>query len=368
MGTITPYEGSEPYIFISYSHKDDNVVLPVIEELFTRGYRVWYDDGVIPAANWDDVIAKHIKACSIIFAFVSVNYINSENCLNELEYARKNKKRPLLIYLEETDLPDGMEMNFSRYQALYKYKLTEEQFWDKISRTENIDKCKPIPKLNIRAKQQSDESLTETDVKYPWPPKNPSTKKKIKINLPEDDQKTKEIPQKKVIKLDPSTIGKNKDKKIIKFNAQDLNQRRVPSGVSVYISNAPQDNDIRNKLTNALKSRGIYVHPQNVMNYYLDPRTTRNNLIDESAKRGCVICIVSENTENDSNVITDITEAQSKNAMLFSILVDEVPFKFQVLLTVIDTTEYQLAPPMSDSQIDNIVKDIEKELLKRYPA
>ena len=38
------YEGQEPYIFISYAHKDSNTVLPIIQGLQERGFRVWYRD------------------------------------------------------------------------------------------------------------------------------------------------------------------------------------------------------------------------------------------------------------------------------------------------------------------------------------
>lgn len=40
------YEGSEPYIFVSYSHKDSATVLPVISELQAEGFRVWYDASI----------------------------------------------------------------------------------------------------------------------------------------------------------------------------------------------------------------------------------------------------------------------------------------------------------------------------------
>ena len=35
-----PYRGNEPYIFISYSHKDSRKVWPVIEQMQADGYRV----------------------------------------------------------------------------------------------------------------------------------------------------------------------------------------------------------------------------------------------------------------------------------------------------------------------------------------
>lgn len=37
---IRPYNGDEPYIFISYAHKDNAVVLPILERMVTDGYRI----------------------------------------------------------------------------------------------------------------------------------------------------------------------------------------------------------------------------------------------------------------------------------------------------------------------------------------
>ena len=39
------YEGTEPYIFVSYAHRDSERVFEVLGELQSRGYRFWYDDG-----------------------------------------------------------------------------------------------------------------------------------------------------------------------------------------------------------------------------------------------------------------------------------------------------------------------------------
>ena len=37
------YKGEQPYIFISYAHKDSDVVLPIVAKLQQDGYRVWYE-------------------------------------------------------------------------------------------------------------------------------------------------------------------------------------------------------------------------------------------------------------------------------------------------------------------------------------
>ena len=57
---IRPYNGDEPYIFISYAHKDNSIVLPIVERMTQDGYRILYDEGITPGTEWDDEIALHI--------------------------------------------------------------------------------------------------------------------------------------------------------------------------------------------------------------------------------------------------------------------------------------------------------------------
>lgn len=108
-----------PYIFISYSHRDSNLVLPIISRLSAEGYNVWYDAGIEAGSEWDENIASHIGRCSYFIAFVSKNYINSKNCKDELNYSRDLDKEQFLIHLEDVELPGGMAMRMNRIQAIY---------------------------------------------------------------------------------------------------------------------------------------------------------------------------------------------------------------------------------------------------------
>ena len=40
------YEGSEPYIFVSYAHAISNQAMKIINWLYEAGYRIWYDEGL----------------------------------------------------------------------------------------------------------------------------------------------------------------------------------------------------------------------------------------------------------------------------------------------------------------------------------
>lgn len=130
-----------PYIFISYAHKDAQQILPIIGNLINNGYNIWYDEGIDPGTEWDENIASHVENCGMMIAFMSNNYINSNNCKDELNYARDLDKNRLLVYLEDVKLPGGMAMRLNRLQSIHKYKYKNEyDFYNKLYSTPNIDK------------------------------------------------------------------------------------------------------------------------------------------------------------------------------------------------------------------------------------
>ena len=122
-----PYKGDENYIFISYAHKDIKDVRSLIEQLQDNGFNVWYDEGIDPGTEWDENIASHIKDCSYFIAYMTNNYLESQNCRDEINYARDLDKERLLIYGEDVELPEGMKMRLGRLQAIYKNKYSNEK-------------------------------------------------------------------------------------------------------------------------------------------------------------------------------------------------------------------------------------------------
>ena len=54
---IRPYEGQQPYLFISYAHADAPAVMAVVRDMYARGYRVWYDEGIEAGSEWPEYIA-----------------------------------------------------------------------------------------------------------------------------------------------------------------------------------------------------------------------------------------------------------------------------------------------------------------------
>ena len=118
MAQLKPYEGKEPYIFVSYAHRDKDRVLPIVTRMAGEHLRVWYDEGIDPGTEWDMNIAEHIEGCTSFVAFISANYLASDNCKDELNFARDLQKERLLIYLEDTKLPLGMAMRLNRLHTI----------------------------------------------------------------------------------------------------------------------------------------------------------------------------------------------------------------------------------------------------------
>ena len=139
---LAAYHGSEPYIFISYSHRNADRANAVIRSLNRSGYRVWYDEGLIPGREWDENIARIIMRCGYFIALITREYLASSNCRDELNYARDKNKPILLIYLDEVELPAGMELRLGRLFAVHisQYPVTED-FYRKVFSADGLDRC-----------------------------------------------------------------------------------------------------------------------------------------------------------------------------------------------------------------------------------
>lgn len=128
----TAYAGSEPYVFVAYSHRDAAEVYDEILELQTRGVNVTYDDGISPGSVWSNVIADRIARCDWFVYFVSPDSVRSEYCQRELNFALEERRRVLPIYLRETEVPGGVRLNLTHRQAIKKHALSASAYRERV--------------------------------------------------------------------------------------------------------------------------------------------------------------------------------------------------------------------------------------------
>ena len=144
MNIPVAYKGDQPYVFISYAHKDSDTVLPIVDRLQKDGYRVWYDEGIVPGSNWDVYISEHLDRSSIVLCFISKAYIKSHNCKDELALSRAKGKPMNIVYVEDVQLTPGLKMRYGRIQALFLKQMSEEDFFKNLYRADAMTVSKEV--------------------------------------------------------------------------------------------------------------------------------------------------------------------------------------------------------------------------------
>lgn len=116
---LKTYNGKEAYVFFSYAHANSNSVLPIIEQLDKANYRLWYDNGIEVGANWVEVVANHLLNSKIVILFISKEFLKSQNCIREVNYAVAERKQMYCVFLDDSTLPQDMAMQLSTIDKYY---------------------------------------------------------------------------------------------------------------------------------------------------------------------------------------------------------------------------------------------------------
>jgi TIR domain-containing protein len=113
-----PYEGAEPFVFISYKREDLPRIAPLLETVTRWGYRVWYDQGIPGGVEWDALIEEKVQKSSLLLLFLSQAAVHSKFVRREVKYGDQLNKTLLTVRLEPVQLAHGLNMLLSQYQML----------------------------------------------------------------------------------------------------------------------------------------------------------------------------------------------------------------------------------------------------------
>ena len=122
------YDGDGKYIFISYSHKDAEIVFSELKKFKNEKYNIWYDQGIDIGIDWDDAIAEALEACSLFVCFISKNSLASSNVINEIKFADDENKDIILIYLDESQLTGGLKLRLRNRQSILKFTMSPQEY------------------------------------------------------------------------------------------------------------------------------------------------------------------------------------------------------------------------------------------------
>jgi len=178
---VVAYEGKEPYIFISYAHKDQQTVYTVIRSLQSKGFHVWFDGGIEAGSEWPEYIASHLRNCECVLTFISKNFVDSHNCRRELIFAQNLNKPLLNVYIDDAKLTDGMQLQLGLNQAIYKKNFdSQDSFVDALCRARIVQDCKTAATAPAADEQTAEPVVEQT---------NPKSEKKAEKNTAKAEKK-----------------------------------------------------------------------------------------------------------------------------------------------------------------------------------
>ncbi len=131
-----PYIGNEKFIFISYSHKDQDIVYPLISRLQKEGFKIWYDKEISTGDNWLKIIAEKIEKCHVFLAFISPNAIALKEgeketiVMKEIKYAIYDEKKEHVfpIILKNMVIPKDLKLLLGTINFKEKFNQKDKDF------------------------------------------------------------------------------------------------------------------------------------------------------------------------------------------------------------------------------------------------
>ncbi|MBQ6513426.1 MAG: FHA domain-containing protein [Clostridia bacterium] len=170
-----PYEGPEPFLFVSYCRKDSGITYPLIERLASAGVRLWFDSGIHGGEIWPEVIADHLNRSAACLVLMSQSAVKSHNCFNELIFAVENQKPLIPIRYNGAQLTMGMRLMIGSVQWIDVHDIPGDSVVTSILSLDAIKQTCGYPDRSIRI-QAYQPGAGESEKPKPEKPKLPIDK------------------------------------------------------------------------------------------------------------------------------------------------------------------------------------------------
>jgi TolB-like protein/Flp pilus assembly protein TadD len=125
---FSAYSGSEPSVFVSYAHRDQEHVYCDLSRFHDHGINLWYDEGIRLGAPWRDEVAGAIDRAMVFVFYVSEASLASVSCLQEINYALDHNKPILTVFLTNHPLTPGLRMSLGGVQGIERFRLDYDDF------------------------------------------------------------------------------------------------------------------------------------------------------------------------------------------------------------------------------------------------
>ena len=104
-------------IFVSYARDDAKIVKRILRELNEFGFDFWMDTRNLQSGDsWPEEITDAILDSSKFLLFMSAASMASDNIKRETQIAYENKKRIIILRLDETKIPKSLNYQLAAIQ------------------------------------------------------------------------------------------------------------------------------------------------------------------------------------------------------------------------------------------------------------
>lgn len=321
------YDGEDPYIFVCYSHNDALEVFQDLKYFNDAGVNVFYDEGLPSAISWTSSIEIKIKSSALFVPFISNNLKESRFSRNEINLAYRLDIPILPIFLEETPLDQGLDLEIGGKQAIFKYIMDEEKYtyyWIREFKRHGFNlKLNDDSELpDLFTPQEKESQLSKSLSRLI------ESAKQIYMcdNIKESRAYANNSSSRKssgISRVLSKIGGKNGGSSRFPSPNVVLSNENVLEGSSekIYISYSSKDNLIANEVCSYLEENGMdcWIAPRNIKSSknYVDETT---NAIKNSK---CVVLLFSRNSNESNYVANEIDLAFSNNKFIIPFRIDD---------------------------------------------
>src|SRR5512139_1552597 len=106
-------------VFTSYSSRDREVVVSIVNRLSEGGLRVWLDRSEIKAGNaWSVQIVEAIDNCPAFVLMLSPNSAASKEVHQEVYLSHESRRAMFIVMLEPVKIPNEIRYQLAGKQIL----------------------------------------------------------------------------------------------------------------------------------------------------------------------------------------------------------------------------------------------------------
>ena len=166
---LASYEGKDPFVYVSIHAHDAFRSVGILEEMRQKGFRCWSSESIrMTEWEWkkDDTIAEHIRDCALFIAFISREYFQTQDMIDELKFSREMERNRILIFLEDIPLDERLKLQFENARRFNAQNISNRELVAQIAALNGVEGLYGAPDNAMLVKEEIKRIYLEENPSY----------------------------------------------------------------------------------------------------------------------------------------------------------------------------------------------------------